>query len=438
MEIRRTLLPHDLQYCLDGASECCGITAAADIAIRLYGEAERLDAILNGDQPENSGRHHWRNDLRHREIAIERYGAEIIAQLPGPRRTALVERGLLSLTNDVKEKAEWLASAHFEDATKGGCLRPFRDHVRLTRDMRPTPKTARRLRSFRAIRTYVTAECDDLPKQRQLFEILGSIPPGGPTTEADREAIFRDLDGQLDSHRRAVRQAIEDVKWRDRFLADQTIIETDRVMVRLKPGVRAKMHRERRETRRAVKRAALLAAAMLGASSVSAFARGEPVMLSGPELAISARLTGSISAKGHGALQIGIHEADGAKLAGLCVYQQAPALDQLVSLALHVSAGCINEVVATGNVYAVEPRADAHPVIAARVQHARPALEPVDEVVAISSRRPWGRYRDERELFDAARAAYAAEMRPVYEDIIATIVFGPAAKILRRNRELLG
>lgn len=437
MQVRQSLLPHDLQYCLDGAAECCGITAAAEIAIRLYGEADRLDAIWNAKLPDEVGVRRYRG-LRDREIEIERYGAEIIRQLPGPRRTAIIERGLLSLTHDIVTKAEWLSDAFYEDMTKGGNLRPFLLRIRVGRDMLPTRRMARRLRSFKAIRRYVRSE-GDLRKQRTLFEILASIPPGGPATDEDRQAIFSDLDGQMDAHRRAQRQAIENAAFRARF-ENNAAAEVDRVLVKLRPQFARKMRQERRTIRRAVKRAAMLAAAMLGASVVSAFARGEPVLLRGPDVSISAQLTGRIGDKGHGALRVGVQDLEGTRLAGVCVYQDAPALDQLISLAMHVQSGCVSDVLSTGNLYAIEPAGDAHALIAAH-RKARPqiAVNVADMVDGAWDRRRWNRHviQYQRQAYDAGKTAFGQEMHPVFEDIIANVIFGPASAIWRRHRESL-
>lgn len=427
MEIRTTLLPPDLQYCLDCASQCCGITEAAEIAIRLYGEASRLDEIWNGE-PQTK---RWASDRINRELEVERYGAEIIAQLPGPRRMALMERGILSLVHDVITKTEWLSDCHYEDMTKGGCFRPFLHPPRLERNMLPTPKVARRLRSREAIKRYVVAEFDEAWKQREMLKIITSIPLDGSATDQDRDAVFRDLNGQMDSHARAARMAAESAAWAARF-AENPTEQIDRVLVTLKPEVRDKIRKERKLRRHAVKRAAMLAAAVLGTSTVSAFARGEPVMLSGPDVSISARLSGSIAQSGHGALAIGVHQPDGTKLAGVCVYQDAPALDQLVSLAMHVRSGSVEDILTTGNLYAIEPAGDAHPVIAAH-RGAREQIIP-DEGRALLHRIQREGIRVDGEAFDAGKQAYIKEMGPVYEEIIATMIFGKAVPLWRRLR----
>ncbi|CDX26731.1 hypothetical protein MPL3356_60521 [Mesorhizobium plurifarium] len=445
LEIRRTLLPHDLSYCLDNASQCCGITAAAEIAIRLYGEASRLDQIWNSGKDVDCGRK-WRLSLLDRELAVERYGAEIIAQLPGPRRMALMERGILSLVHDVITKTEWLSDCYYEDMTKGGALRDWLPVPRVRRDMLPTPKVARRLRSRAAIKRYILDEGDELPKQRKLFETLAAIPPGGPATDEDRDAIFRDLGDQMESHARAARQAVETANWMAEMEAMSPAAQVDQVLVRLKPDARRRIRdkirlelKDRKQRRRAVKRASMLAAAVLGASTVSAFARGEQVMLPGPEVSISAKLTGPISESGHGALSVGVHQLDGTRLAGVCVYQEAPALDQLVSLAMHVQSGNVEDILTIGNLYSIEPAADAHPLIVAH-RGARLDLHAGEwEVPPAERPERLGRIRrqdihDNQQAYNAGKQAYLEEMGPVYEEIIATIVFGRAAPLWRRLR----
>lgn len=437
MEIRKTLLPHDLQYLLDGASEHGGITGAADIAVRLYGSAERLDAIGNAGRPRRGSG--FRAGLRSMELDIERYGVEIIRELPAPRRMALLERGMLSLIHEVGSEAEWMAQWHYEDETKGGCARPFLKQWRLTRDMLPTPKLARRLRSPAAIRRYIHDEGSDINHCRALFEIISTIPQGATPTDADRQALFEDLDGQLDSHRKAQRLAIEEARWQAQIQARELPPEVqefaDQVLVRLKPGILQRRRKVAKERRRATKRAAMLAAAVLGASTVSAFARGEQVLLPGTDVGLSARLTRGIGSTGHGAIQVGVHDTQGTRLAKLCVFQEAPALDQLVSLAMHVRAGCVDQVLDTGNLYAIEPAADAHPVITSRAPR-RPVGD-VGEIIddAMANRR-WGRQapRDTLALYRAGLEAYERETKPIYEAVIAEMIFGRAAKVFLKHR----
>jgi hypothetical protein len=62
---------------------------------------------------------------------------------------------------------------------------------------------------------------------------------------------------------------------------------------------------------------------------------------------------------------IGLSGADGVELSKLCLYQDAPALDQLASLAMHVQSGHTDKLIDTGNLYAVKDR--SHPVIEARM-----------------------------------------------------------------------
>jgi hypothetical protein len=167
----------------------------------------------------------------------------------------------------------------------------------------------------------------------------GDLPP---VSQSGFELLAKLLNEQ-----RARRQK-RDLEWMRNHIATQ---QPDRRM--------------RRSIRRSTIRAATIASAILGATAVSAFARGEPVRLPTPSnMVMEVALSGSISRSGHGAVQVNLRDDEDKYLAGLCVYQELPALDQLASLALHVQSGGLTDILTVGNVYNISPEAFAHPLLA--------------------------------------------------------------------------
>lgn len=381
MDIRLTALPEPVQRVLDRrVGEGGEITAAVFLVCQLYGDAWALAEIIGDEIRSSRGRYA-------QALRIERYGAELACGCSPDRRDALIFLGVNSIYVNTLHNAEWFAQARFEDETKGGCLEPFLNHWRLDRSMKPTPRCARRLDSPRAIRRYVKG-MEEIEHQRALFRIvLGISSSGGDTTQA-RAAVFADMDRQ------------------------RSAIRTTHVAVqRREPALRKTVRAERR----IVRRAAMIAAAIIGAQSVSAFARGEEVMLPGERFTIGVRLQGPISASGHGAVQVALHHG-GRRLAKLCTYQEGtPALDQLASLALEVSAGEEDGILDNGNLFAVEDAGNMHPIIRERL--------------VWRSARTWN---DEQQAFNFSASEYRVRTSPIYREAALTAVLDRPSRLVRQ------
>jgi hypothetical protein len=400
LERRKIPLPPDVQYCLDGAIENGHITAATDLAIRLYGDAAVLDAIW--EKPTQG----WRRRLLGNGFETEAYGLSLIRQLPDEEVSALLYLGFCGLIRGMEEKAEWLANWNFEDSTKGGCHIPFRKRWLLDRSENPTKKVARRLRSEKRIRRYI-AGIREIQHSRALWRGLVELTRGRPILAYDREsieALFAQLEDQTSERQRIIRQEA----------AYQALLR------QMDAGARKAKRETEAARRKVLKRASRIAAAIVGLSAVSAFAKGEPVRLDGEKIAIEARLAHSIGAAGHGAVNVSVLDLDGTRLCRLCVYQDLPALDQLASLALHVQAGAEMEILQTGNCFAIEPAGYEHPVLKERVKSQQEVIIPPPGQVASVQRL-------DRDRFRANMAAYDREMRPVYRTAIAEYCAGREA-----------
>lgn len=411
-EIRTTPLPPDIEYYLDGAAEFGEMTSGPNTACRLYGETKRLMAIIDDETlVPRERRRAWRTDKSYR---VELYGWEIIAQLPPARQAILAVDSKASLAYRANDLAEFAASARFNDATTGGALLPWFPHSRrmgLTRSHEPTPALGRRLKSPAAIRRYVkgTAHADDIENLRRLYKTLIAKAPAAallnfPDYEAEHAALDADMAGQRERQRERA------------LAAAQRLL--DEVDIRSTPPDRRR--------RRVLRRGAVIAAALIGAANVSAFARGEPVTFSADGLDVSVKARGSLAAVGHGSVDIDLMNGS-TRLAGLCVYQDLPAIDQLVSIGLHIQSGELNAVLSAGNLYGITAAGTEHPAIAARAKQTT--------VTVPSSSATWVPPMPARGAIDfgllrQVEQRYKAETFPIYREAVRLAVFGRFAKLM--------
>lgn len=376
MEFQTTDLPPDVQYVLDSAGEVGEITAAANAAIHLYADRREVMDIVDRDRGVR-----WPQNQFDLAMELEEYGQNIIRELPPEMRTGFVEMGFYHIARNIHGKALCLSDWNFTDATVGGATIKQFAKPRLNGNGQPTPKTMRRLRSRRAIRSYIR-KVREVAHARAIAQSLASIE-----FELGR-FHYNDLVDLLNQQRRAIRVRLHGIR--------------ESVCAREAPSKRVT-----RQERGKIKRAASIAAAVLGASSVSAFARGEPVMIRGEQVAFSVSLSGGLAAQGHSAVRVGLHDLNGKRLSGLCVYYpETPALDQLAAMALDVSAGAEDEIIATGNLYELEKDALDHPVI--KQKYREPA-------------RSGFLLRDPGQL---RVRAYQDEMIDTYIEVLATEICG--------------
>lgn len=443
MPLKRRIgqLPHEAQYFLDGAVEWGELTASAHMALTLYGEADRIDEILQigmfdpGIRERSAAIDGARGVLvahptfaqnmasrLRRATTLEEYGAELLAQCPPARRYAMLLGGLVAIVHHTDETAQYLARSAYEDATMGGCREPFRRSILLTRDGHPTPKVNRRLHSPERIRRIVRG-AEETHRHRQLFRtmISGAMLEivDFAAYEAERESIVAELNEQIAEENAARRRTMEraladDMERESRAHQMSRAHQIDGVKVTLKPEFR------RRARHRRVKRAVRFAEQLVGREAVSKFARGQQVVIPGETVAFGVTRAKELSGLGgHGAISVQVLTPDGTPLARLCVYQnETPPLDQLATIALHVQAGEEDTILDQGNLFAFEPAAATFPAIADRVARkaeARAALRPG---------------RDDRELFQLRVEGYLTRTLPIYQEAIRVAVFGPEARRL--------
>lgn len=343
MEVRQHPLPPDLQHVLDGGVEYGHITGGAHVACFLFADIDELDRVHSMPHPDKRG---W--DATAAMCAeVEAYGQRLIAQIDEPNlRAACLGSTTTSFLHALSEYAEFVCGQSYEDAIWGGSMIHRHEtaanwrgriHRRLARRLRTDGWVKRACRNHHGESGY--------EHLRHLRALIGTpLPPVN-------EYGFKLLSIALNDQR--ARSVERSRKW----LADHA------------PAIRRETRRAQTRERRSIIRAAALASAIVGASAVSAFARGEPVRLPGDDIVLEVRLAQTIRRCGHGAVNIMLKDRDDAYLAGLCVYQdELPAFDQLASLALHVQSGCIGDVIKAGNVFNPSPNAFAHPALNGKVK----------------------------------------------------------------------
>ncbi len=170
------------------------------------------------------------------------------------------------------------------------------------------------------------------------------------------------------------------------------------------------------------RRAAVMAAGLLGAATVSAFARGEPVTLPGASCSLIVERTGPLHALGHGKMAVSVAAHDGTKLADLCVYiDQTPALDQLTAFALHTSAGIESEIIAASNIIRTYPGAEDHPALEGKKRPTSPAW------FANATGGVFGNDYDRRR---AMQEQYWAESQDLWMRELRAFIFGRHVKLM--------
>lgn len=392
-------LPGDLGYILDAAcEEHDEILGCHHYALNTYGDTARLDEITNRERSATRLR-------GRRQMAAEicAYANEIIAQMPDYERAWAANMAHAHARKIVTDYAEHLASWNFEDETVGGCARPFKNKLCMKKDGTPTPNALRRLRSPKAIRRYVKLY-DGMDYLQSSLAVLSQLP--SPRDLLFGAAAMREMEDRIMVRRDA------------QYAAMRSASEWARTQFPKTPKQIAKA----KESRKVVKRAAVLASALLGASTVAAFAKGEPVRLAGQQIDFEIAAPIGLAAMGHGGVKIKLLDKDGHRLAGLCVYHEGtPALDQLTAFALRVDAGEEEDIINTGNLYQITGAGAENELL-----KRKPAPPPA----AVHADARWAGSRSPQ--FQARKEEYLAEFGPVYARAIALRLFG------RRAGEFIG
>lgn len=409
MDIRLTPLPDTHQHFLDGAVDEAGMTSASGIALCLYGDPGRIAGIIDRSRTRPFS---WR---ARQVICFElaEYSFEIIAALPLHRQGALISMGFAHILSSISSLSETCADWAHEDMTIGGALEPYRRHARHDDDFHATKGAARKLYApgwiAKRARSYVEV-LHLRDTARRMIQAGRNVP-----LNYDTGPVSDDINRQMTAFRAAWAQ----IPREDDYIGAPgwdapTLAAYDRAGQPrpTKPRVRL----VDKKARRIIKRATVMAAALLGASTVGAFARGEHVVLPGRAVDLQVRCVGPLAAQGHGRLAISVLDKAATPLADLCVYiKDTPALDQLTAFALHMEAGMEADVIRDANITRIWPAGVDHEAIRKPGKSHAAAWMPggrMDE---------WARQR-------AARNAYYEATKDVWQREIRTIVLGRLAR----------
>lgn len=351
MELRKSPLPHDLQHVLDGGVEYGHLTGGTHVACFLYGDIDTLDRLHLAPHPDKRG---WEATAA-MATTIEEYGQHLISQMDPDLKAACLGSTTTSFLRALAEYGDFVCGAAYEDAIWGGSM-IHRHETRASWRGRIYKRLAYKLRTDDWVKRKVRRHHREAG-YRHLLHLRAMVPhPLPPATPEGFALLHKTLSEQR------VRSAERSRQWILDHRNDPVAFQPDEVMVKLKPVARRALAKRRRS----IIRAATLASAIVGASAVSAFARGEPVRLAGDDLVMEVRSGGTLGRVGHGGVSVVLKDAADEYLASLCVYQNLPALDQLASLALHVQSGDMAEVIASGNVFNPSPKAFAHPALSGK------------------------------------------------------------------------
>lgn len=362
MEPRKERLSYEIEYFLDGASESMELDTGTYFMCHLYGDSGRLAAIIDPPLPLTPERIDARDfrirNRTTREICHDLidYADTLLPQLPLERRGHIVYAGFAWIKHAIEQLAKCHAQWAVTDATVGGCLEPFRKRHNLKRDGSIPPKLNRRLHAPSFIRRYVKSEHGSLELRTVCSQIMrrcamvpkGHVKPGNLFAELTRLPP-----------RPSEETAAIDLAERMAFVLGRT----DPILT--KSGKR-KLNARRKARQRVLRRAAVIASAVLGASTVSALARGEPIKIDGDTAKFELTRAGSLTKVGHGALNVALLDKADKRIASLCFYfDKTPAIDQAVAFALYCRSGLESEIIESANVTMREEGAD-HPLLAAK------------------------------------------------------------------------
>ncbi len=372
LEVQHTPLLSEADYFIDVMLDEQTIDSATGAAVRLYGERGRINEIVL--KPEGEDEQPWR---RRKEAGIDLmgYASELIAQMSPPKQGALASVALTHLDYMSRETSKFMAFWAVGDMAEGGYGKAYNRPPRCQRGtVLPFKKDWRRLHSPNWIRRYVKREAEAWRIRRVAAHVLPRLQGLDPELIRGGLDFFQEDKILSDVRRREYEAA----QW-DRINAqieagvpaNEAIRQPD-CIVRLKPGIRKKLRRERLEYRKVARRGIATANAIVGPEKTAAFVRGEPVILEGVNMNFAVQRNGRVAGAGHGQISLGALATDGTPLADLCFYvEDTPAIDQLTALALHAAAGEEQDIISAANLIRASHGALGHPAFELkRAEHA--------------------------------------------------------------------
>lgn len=352
------------QYFLDNAGEHHDINGGVLAAVSLYGNPDKINQIVER-QPQhvahrpNGGVYLTGEGSTSKQEAITEYALEeLFPRIDEPRRKGLVHRAQLSEYEWLGSQAEWLASCALGDLVEGGSLIKWKPRKRLTARGRMFKNDVNRLHAPKFIRRYIKQHLEsELGSARERWVGAAALADkyGADDSDAVHLAIINDISAQF-------------------------------TRLNLRARETALSAAPDKKRRKILKRAAALVVATLGASTMTALARGEPIVIPGEKFDLQL-IVPDLLLKGHGGIHASVLDKEKRhSLAKLCVYvKETLAIDQVVSMGLHMQSGLEDEILNTANVTTYENGGDGHPLFVERERaknlerQATVSLDPIRE-----------------------------------------------------------
>lgn len=354
--LQTTPIDPQTEYVIDSALEHDELDAGSHVALKLYAPRTNLMRIVDDEDYVFDGHDSMRTRLNRCE-ALANLADDILYQLPIHDRAPIAVAGWKAAHARIRSLAWHYAICAHQDAITGGCMVAWKrptggPESRRMHDYRLTAKQSRRLASLSWIKRYVRSEQETADLVRVGRRVRARLSGVDMAAHADAaEQITRRLQAQHEGYRR----------YNERQIARMSTTS------QLSRAITALGHRKVIRSQRAIiKRATVLAAGVLGAANLSAFAAGRPIELTGETLILEVARLSSAAAMGHGQLaMVAIDPISKRRLADLCVYHdRTPALDSVTALALAMQSGEESEIIRTANLSRVTDLGLQHPLIA--------------------------------------------------------------------------
>lgn len=335
-------LPPDVRYVLDGMLDNQQLDEGSYVALNMFVPRQPLLGILDGE-PGSDDRALPGEQLSRRrrlEVPILDLVDDTLGTLPGDVAAGLTRMSLRWLNREIDALANVLAGWAIEDEVTGGCMTDWRRQPRMHHHGAIWTRTRRRVWSPQFINRYVKRAAESRALRIMATRLLARTDRYGAIA-FDMTALVAELDARREEARQIGIAKI---------LAEAEAITPQALL--LNGPTRCAVARRRRERRKTLKRAYALAATVLPAADLQAFNQGAFVRLQGHQVDLLVRRDRSMSAHGHGALDVRVSRPGGAEVvAKLCVYvERTPALDQLVAFSLAMRAGEEAEIIDTANI----------------------------------------------------------------------------------------
>lgn len=435
LELQHKPLYHETEYAIDVLLDEMEIDGATSMAIRLYGDRQIVNDIIDNRRIEDDEltSEYFRGVRQHKMAASKRltaYASELIFQLPLDGQGAMASIALTHMDHVCRQTAEFMSRWAIGDKAEGGYAERYNRPPRVQKGtVLPYKKDWRRLHAPSWIRRYIKREEESHRVRATASRVLARIRHLDPRSIHGGVEVFRH---QIDeaARRRMVYEDQQRDTIQEALFAGASAQEAIECRIKLKAKYRRIAHRKRKEARKVALRGLATAQTIVGPDKASAFVRGEPVVLEGVNLDLAVRRRHGVAHKDHGAIALQALAKGGEPLADLCFYvEDTPAIDQLTAIALHVQSGSEQDIISAANVISSTPAGLNHAAfVEKRTQQAQ---EMAQALILNGDRQPtfWPAHpqmeRDFRELARERDKAYWKATQHIWLEGLGVFMLGP-------------